>query len=220
MGTDRGDLRPRCRAGSAERRAANNPGPASDSGRDTVPACPCLRRRRPGGRRCCHPGDRRWRPGQRAADVLEIVEHVGPSARARRVAVDEHHRDTTRPERLDEGQAGGLHLPRQVSAEEPLAFPAPLRRLAERPRERRGRLNFERDIAAVDRDGSLIGVAVDLEGRAQHGLRQLAAGIVDAEQRGHRGPGVRPEMVHDLLVGIDGRRPRCERCPDPRSPVP
>ena len=158
-------------------------------------------------------------PIAHAAVVLEIVEHVGPSAGARQRAVDEHHRDATGPERLREGEAGGQLLAQQIAEEEPPALPAPLLRLAQRPRQRRGRLDLEPDLAAVDLDGSPIGVAVDLERRVQHRLRQLAAGIVDAQERGHRRPGVRTEEVRRVLVRVGGDRPGRERRADPRSPV-
>ena len=151
--------------------------------------------------------------------VLQIVEHVGPPAGAGRRAVDEHHGDPTTPERLRERDARGQLRAQQVAEEEPPAFPAPLRRLAERPRQRGGRLDLEADLAAVDVDASAIEGAVDLERPVQDGLRQLAAGIVDAQQSGHRGPEVRPEEVL-RLAGGGFDRSRRERRADSGSPVP
>src|SRR5215468_6736653 len=49
----------------------------------------------------------------------------------------------------------------------------------------------------------------------QHWLRPLALDVVDAEQHGDRGPGVRPETVTDLLVQVVGGGPGGKRCPIP-----
>src|SRR5262249_26438967 len=132
-------------------------------------------------------------------------------------AVDEHHGDATRSERLRERDARGQLGSQEITQEEAPALPAPLRRLAEGPRERGGRPGPGPDLTTVDLDAGLIEGAGGPAGSVKHRLHQLAAGIVDAQQRGHRGPQVRAEEARTLTWrGLD--RPRGQRRADPRSP--
>ena len=132
--------------------------------------------------------------------------------------MDEHHGNATTPERLRERDARGQLRAQEITQEESPAFPAPLRRLAERPGERGGRLDLEPHLAAVDVDATPIESAVDLERAVQHRLRQLAARVVDAQQRGHRGPEVRPEEARAIVRSAFDCSRRQRRA-DSRSPV-
>ena len=171
------------------------------------------------------------------AVVLDLVDQIRPAAGAGGRAVDEHQGDPPGPVREQEQQSlvlgfgrhrllagyGVLHRlaeRTEGAGEETLQLEVPETRVRKGRRERRARLDLERDFAPFDGDEERLVGRVELDPHPELPFAQGTPGILDAKERGHGHAEAGNEALrrHGVLSGAGPEHCR-ERRADPGAPV-